>query len=754
MNMKQVLLCLYAVLFSSVVCAAPISGKKAAKIANDFMLSVKKQFPQGYAQDVTELDRVYVINYSIQKRPIGFVIVASDDSLPPILAFSMQGRINLKNKTIAALLEGYSHEIRAWQEGKVTDSATDTIYYQRKENFRSPLLKGITWAQNAPYNLQIPVDIDGKKSLVGCTSTAMGQIMKYYQYPSHGTGENTYMRTNKRGKTFSAAVNYDSLRIDWSNIRNSYTPKDSAEAYNSVSKLLYYCALSAEANFSSEVTGAGLRNATIAMFKHFNYHPSIQMITANLSDIELQQLLYRELEADRPVLCSGYRHAFVCDGFAGDYFHFNWGWGGRMNGYYKLSALKAGSGNNIKIFDGIVVNIRPENHQKTLHKTVKLAQPGTLRQHISDEEALTLTSLTITGKLNGKDLNLIRNMAGNTQSIWEQSGELRVLDLSKAEILTDTVNPYHYIDARKARLTKTVSGRKTADKKPRTFKFETITDDEWKLLCQLKGDVDGRNQSWRYVKRDGSYFLQYYTTANIITPYLFQSCTNLEKLLLPEKTQEIQQSAFQSCSSLQQMEIPARTEEIHPQAWVGCLSIKSVTAHPASPYFIDKDSILYSKDFTVLVYYPSYKTSFTYDMPKTIEYIRSYAFNEALFLRKVNLSPELRTIPKYSFFSCPSLQTVQLPENVTQIFDRVFYRCKTLSSITLPSTIEKLGTDVFYKCGNLTDIYCNSATPPEVKARTFYGLEENGDVKLWVPKGTVESYKQTPWKYFKNISEL
>lgn len=755
MKKIRTLLLLTIVLLSPAIYAIPINSKEALKIADEFMLSTKKAFPQGYTRKATSLNQVYVVNYICQNQQIGYVVVAGDNGLPsPILAFSMQGNISLTNKTIKGLLEDYCEEIKEWQDGKAQYAKEDTIHYQQKNSFCPSLLKGIFWHQKAPYNLHMPLDADGKKSLVGCTPVSMGQIMKYYQYPDHGTGESTYMHTNKNGKTFSAEVNYDSLQINWDNIESKYTLKESDEASGSVSQLLYYCALSAEANFSSEATGAGIHNATRALFKHFKYHPSIRNLSKkDLSDNELKQLLYRELEAKRPVLCSGYQHSFVCDGFANDYFHFNWGWEGRMNGYFKLSALKAGT-HNFRMLNQIVVNIRPHLIQKESHKAVKLSLPGTLHQHISEKEAQTLTSLAVVGKLNGEDFCLLRKMAGSTESIWEDGGELHTLDLSKAEIVADFENPYYIRNARKARQTQTMSGTRTPDKQPKMFKFETMDEKEWELLCQLKGEMDYKNQAWKYVKRGNDYYLQYYTNAHTITSNLFKDCTNLKKLILPEQTQAIKQSAFLNCSSLQQIEIPSQTTDIHPRAWQGCLSIKAVSAHPASPHFTDKDGVLYSKDSTVLVYYPAYKTDFTYHMPQSIEYLRSYAFDEALFLRTIHLSERIKKIPEYAFYICPSLQTVQLPESVSEINNGAFFRCKTLSKVYLPSNVKKMGLNVFNQCADLTDIYCKSATPPEVKEQTFNGLKENEPIKLWVPQGATEAYKQTPWNFFGNISEL
>ena len=75
------------------------------------------------------------------------------------------------------------------------------------------------------------------------------------------------------------------------------------------------------------------------------------------SEEEWLQLIKTELNADRPVIITGYNsesgHAFVCDGYdTDDFLHINWGWGGYQDGYFQISAFnpdlggtRAGSGN-------------------------------------------------------------------------------------------------------------------------------------------------------------------------------------------------------------------------------------------------------------------------------------------------------------------------------------------------------------------------------------------------------------------------
>ena len=77
--MKQILLFFYVALLASTLQAAPIDEKKATKIANEFMDSLKRKFPPGFTRDIIDLKQVYVVNYGYQKQSLGFVVVAGDD---------------------------------------------------------------------------------------------------------------------------------------------------------------------------------------------------------------------------------------------------------------------------------------------------------------------------------------------------------------------------------------------------------------------------------------------------------------------------------------------------------------------------------------------------------------------------------------------------------------------------------------------------------------------------------------------------
>lgn len=67
--------------------------------------------------------------------------------------------------------------------------------------------------------------------------------------------------------------------------------------------------------------------------------------------------------------------------------------------------------------------------------TIKLDKAGTLPNRISSSKKYLITNLKIVGEVNGKDLRLIREMAGCNFYMEKTDGKLSILDLSDAKIV-------------------------------------------------------------------------------------------------------------------------------------------------------------------------------------------------------------------------------------------------------------------------------------------------------------------------------
>jgi hypothetical protein len=90
----------------------------------------------------------------------------------------------------------YARENLLSADASITEKWSElTDYNPDPENMDNvnPLLT-TNWDQGYYYNALCPVDNGGPGGhvYVGCVATAMGQIMKYHNYPDQGNGTHTY----------------------------------------------------------------------------------------------------------------------------------------------------------------------------------------------------------------------------------------------------------------------------------------------------------------------------------------------------------------------------------------------------------------------------------------------------------------------------------------------------------------------------------------------------------------------------------
>lgn len=282
----------------------------------------------------------------------GFVIVSGDDIAYPVLGYSTTDPFSADYMPIQmkAWLENYQNELA---QAKVS-AAPESVAQQWASFLSGETQLGTgrelatpLWKQSDPFNRMTPLDGD-KHCLVGCVATAMGIIMGYHHYPErvvNPPATNTYSIAG-----ISATVQIDySEPYDWSNMLPAYSPY----SYNdtqamAVSRLLYHCGANVFMQYNGSMSGAKSHDVPKAMRDVFGYSPVIQYFSKDqMSWSAWKSLLRADIDEGTPVYYDGkdgsMGHAFVCDGYNDEFFHFNWGLGGYCNGYYLLSALTPGN---------------------------------------------------------------------------------------------------------------------------------------------------------------------------------------------------------------------------------------------------------------------------------------------------------------------------------------------------------------------------------------------------------------------------
>ena len=195
------------------------------------------------------------------------------------------------------------------------------------------------------YNAHLP-QISGKYPCTGCVATAGAQIMYYYRWPKAATKSVPGYSTSSKADT---SKDLPSITFRWDKMKTQYYHREVTDpltdAEEAVADLMLYCGYAAEMQYGLNGSGASVIDLARGMSEYFDYNPNTwnYVERSNYSISDWDDLIYNELASGRPIIYSGSSfqggHSFICDGYDGaGMYHFNWGWGGEYNGYFKLQA--------------------------------------------------------------------------------------------------------------------------------------------------------------------------------------------------------------------------------------------------------------------------------------------------------------------------------------------------------------------------------------------------------------------------------
>ena len=104
-----------------------------------------------------------------------------------------------------------------------------------------------------------------------------------------------------------------------------------------------------------------------------------------------------------------------------------------------------------------------------------------------------------------------------------------------------------------------------------------------------------------------------------------------------------------------------------------CTSLKEITVNENNKNYSSSSGILFNKNKTELICFPSSNSSTHYSIPSTVTSLRTGAFFSCENLDTITLSARLQTIGEGTFFGCSSLEIMYIPESVTAIDPTAFY---------------------------------------------------------------------------------
>ncbi len=236
----------------------------------------------------------------------------------------------------------------------------------------------------------------------------------------------------------------------------------------------------------------------------------------------------------------------------------------------------------------------------------------------------------------------------------------------------------------------------------------------------------------------------------------FFSSDYLESVIFPLSMKEIEPKAFRYCKKLKDIVIPGDIAEIYnpfgtdteienitisdgcnmiKDNFLGSLAnsyygIKKITISSSvdeinekfdwknlerievdsnnKHFSSDENGVLYNKDKTKLIRFPSGSLKSEYTIPDSVVSICDYAFydfdNNCEKLTRVTIPDSVISIGNEAFYDRTSLTSVTLGNGVTSIGDWAFHGCTGLTGITIPDSVTSIGQRAFQDCTGLTSV--------------------------------------------------
>ena len=421
---KLLLLTVSLLLTVTTIYAERVSQADAALVAKNFMSApavqtgVKKAVPTEMVLKKAasaEENQYYVYENANGE---GWVMVAADDAVTPILAYSKTGTFKTENQpaNVKTWLGKYDTFIKKVEEdGLVANEETSAMWNRlRKSPPSTPggnvvvdMLVQTQWDQDDPYWKLTPGS-GSDKAYTGCVATAMAQVMKYWEWPKKGTGSHTYQPVMDIFDDYGNYLRTDTIypglltakfgetTYDWDNMLKKYTSSATTAQKNAVATLMYHCGVSAEMQYGGDAyNGSGTytinygdwddptcaqnsfpkyfgykRDGLTSYYRDgYTYHGT--KYYDSWTDAAWTAMIKGELDKHHPIMYDGSGnaggHSFICDGYDDqNYFHFNWGWSGSNDGWYKLDNLVPGSGGagggsySFTNTQGVIIGIVPD----------------------------------------------------------------------------------------------------------------------------------------------------------------------------------------------------------------------------------------------------------------------------------------------------------------------------------------------------------------------------------------------------------
>lgn len=678
-----------------------------------------KQMPQKAkaksrtATTASPSDAYYVFNNDAG----GFVIIAGDDAVTPVLGYTSTGSFDAENLPdgLKDLLKSYERQIAALGDNYVANqTATRTAFTGEK------LLKTAEWNQMAPFNKYTP-----NNYVTGCVATAGAIVMKHHGYPAKGTGSHSY---TLNGKTLSANFEHD---YDWASMPVKYDGTNDA-AFDGVARLMSDLGVAVEMNYAKDGSGSYIGDLVTALQKYYGYSKLSHLMA--IEDVGAEAWngrLREEIDANRPVLYAASDptrggHAFVIDGYKDENFSVNWGWGGYCDGFYQIGALNPESagkptGDKYNVDQSAVFGMEPSDGTEKI-SSLGFVKYGDylqeLNMNITDVKKGQKGVVLSAPVRNNGDQNFVGNLA---VALINAKGEVREIIKSSIINITkiDALKPGYFksrlafdiqssMDAAPGDYLAILANEEGSEKYielydptfermrlpatgyvPRTYEVRTKLGEGAEFIVNYPDyDYNGKP----IIGSDYNYYL---TVDADISKYFVilngKLVDNLstDRLMYFRGLEPVYDLEVKTYRDYQEKDLVVNLPEAG--------QLKSELAKENPDYFVFRNikvnGNIDKRDFDELASH----------------YFKSIDLSGAKVVAYDGYKADM--VPKYAFEGNATLEHFKMPAGVRELGFNAF-RATNLKEIDLPETIEEFGRNTFFACFELKDVYMRHKEAP------------------------------------------
>lgn len=681
-----------------------------------------KQMPQKAkaksrtATTASTSDAYYVFNNDAG----GFVIIAGDDAVTPVLGYTSTGSFDAENLPdgLKDLLKSYERQIAALGDSyQANQTATRAAFTGEK------LLNTAKWNQMAPFNKYTP-----NNYVTGCVATAGAIVMKHHGYPAKGTGSHSY---TWNGKTLTA--NFE-LGYDWANMPAQYNGNDAA--FDGVARLMADLGVAVEMQYNKDGSGAYIGNLVTALQKYYGYSKLSHLMA--IEDVGAEAWngrLRDEIDANRPVLYAasdpntGGGHAFVIDGYKDESFSVNWGWGGYCDGFYKIGALNPESegnptGDKYNVGQSAVFGMEPSGGMEkvsTMGFKKLTNQLQTLNMNITDVKKGQRGTIFSAPIGNTGDHNFNGEIA---VALMNAKGEIRETVTRQPFKLTDFAPGYYYtslsfsiestVDAEPGDYLAMVAKEGSEEYielydpdferkrlpatgyKPLTYEIRTKVG-EGATIKQAETWYNPSTNFYNGKPVIGANYCYYLT----LDAGIANCCVELNGKLVNDINLGTESpNSFRGIEPVYTLEVKTYRNYQEKDITInltGAGTLKQALAKENPDYFVYRNikvnGEIDKRDFDELASH----------------YFKSIDLSGAKVVAYDGYKADM--VPDYAFEANEYLESFKMPACVKELGFNAF-RATMLKEIDLPETIEEFGRNTFNACFYLTDVYMRHKEPP------------------------------------------